>query len=307
MMTRRPIPALFLLVIPVIVLMVLPPITLGGPEQPGGFRFVFMTDIHVMPERRGAEGFTAAIDRVNELSPDFVITGGDLVYDALEASYERADSLYRLYGDLCRRFRMPVHNTIGNHEIFGLYAASGIDPSHPEYGRKMFSSRLGGGSTSSSFDFGGWHFILLDTIGFTGERRYYGHVGRETLEWIASDLGRVDPETPVVLCVHIPLVSPSIQISYGTAEGVPAAEMVTNTPEVMSLFKRHDLRLVLQGHLHIVEQAQVGRTKFVTGGAVSGAWWKGPYKGFAEGFLVVDIVDGAIDYHYEGYGWQTDR
>ena len=274
-------------------------------EKDGSFRFVFMTDIHVMPELRGAEGLAAAIKKVNELEPDFVITGGDLIYDALGVDYARADSLYMLFGELCGRFEMPVYHTIGNHEVFGLYQGSGIDPGHPEFGRKMFAKRLGGGSTNNSFDFGGWHFIMLDTIGFTGTRRYYGHVGPETLEWLARDLEKTDPEAPIVLCLHIPLVSPSIQTEYASTEGVPPAEMVTNTPEVLAAFEGRDLRLVLQGHLHIVEQAQVKGTNFVTGGAVSGAWWKGPFRGFAEGFMVVDVKNGAIDYHYEGYGWKA--
>ena len=274
-------------------------------ESGGSFRFVFMTDIHVMPERRGAQGFEAAIEKVNELAPDFVITGGDLIYDALGVSYERADSLYGLFGDLCENFGMPVHHTIGNHEVFGLYIGSGVDPAHPEFGKKMFEKRLGGGSTSSSFDFGGWHFILLDTIGFTGTRRYFGHVGPETLEWLARDLEDTAPDTPTVLCVHIPLVSPSIQMSYGTTETVPPAEMVVNAPELLSIFEGRDLRLVLQGHLHVVEQAQVKGTKFVTGGAVSGAWWKGPHRGFPEGFIVVEVRDGRLDYRYETYGWEA--
>ena len=275
----------------------------GGKKA--SFRFVFMTDIHVMPELSGADGFAAAIEAANKLEPDFVITGGDLIYDAMAVSYERADTLYDLYQELCKSFRAPVHNTIGNHEVFGLYPRSGIDPSHPEFGRKMFADRLGGGSTNNSFDFRGWHFILLDTIGFTGTRGYFGHVGPETLEWLARDLEKTDPETPIVLCLHIPLVSPSIQTEYASTGGAPAAEMVTNTPEVLASFEGRDLRLVLQGHLHIVEQAQVKGTKFVTGGAVSGAWWKGPFRGFPEGFIVVDVKDGAIDYHYETYGWEA--
>ena len=274
-------------------------------EREDSFRFVFMTDIHVMPERRGAEGFAAAIDKVNELAPDFVITGGDLIYDALGVSYERADSLYRIYSDLCEGFGMPVYNTIGNHEIFGLYKGSGVDPSHPEFGRKMFEKRLGGGSTSSSFDFGGWHFILLDTIGFTDARRYFGHVRRETLEWLARDLENIAPDAPIVLCVHIPLVSPFLQTVYGSAEPISPAEMVTNAPEVLAMFEGRDLRLVLQGHLHIVDQAQIKGTKYVTGGAVSGAWWEGPHRGFPEGFVVVDVRDGKLDYRYETFGWQA--
>jgi len=46
------------------------------------FRFVFMTDIHVQPELKADQGFRTAIAKVNELEPDFVITGGDLIMDA---------------------------------------------------------------------------------------------------------------------------------------------------------------------------------------------------------------------------------
>lgn len=277
---------------------------------PGGlsaaaFRFVFMADIHVMPERRAAEGFAAAIDHVNGLEPDFVITGGDLVYDALGADHVRASQLYDLFSDLCGRFEMPVHHVIGNHEVFGLYPKSGVEEAHPEYGKEMFRRRLGGGSTCRSFDFGGWHFILLDTIGLTPERRYIGRVVPERLEWLARDLETVDPVTPIVLCVHIPLVSVYRQTKEGGLAGMGRGEAVENSHEVLALFEGRDLRLVLQGHLHIVEQNAVRGTHFVTAGAVCGAWWEGPHEGFPEGFVVVDVDGDAFTYRYETYGWQA--
>jgi 3',5'-cyclic AMP phosphodiesterase CpdA len=271
------------------------------------FRFVFMTDIHVMPERHAAEGFAAAIDRVNALAPDFVITGGDLVFDALEADYARADSLYDLYIDLCGRFEMPVYNTIGNHEVFGLYPESGIEETHPEYGKEMFRRRLGGGATCRSFDYGGWHFILLDTIGFTPERRYEGRVAPERLEWLARDLEAVDAGTPIILCLHIPLLSVYLQTKEGGSAGMAPAEAVINSDEVIALFEGRDLRLVLQGHLHIVEQIAIRGTHFVTAGAVCGAWWNGPRDGFPEGFVVVDVDGDAFTYRYETYRWQAGK
>ena len=55
------------------------------------FTFVFMTDIHLQSEKHAVDGFLQAIDSVNELNPDFVITGGDLIMDALGQPYRRAD------------------------------------------------------------------------------------------------------------------------------------------------------------------------------------------------------------------------
>ncbi len=112
-------------------------------EKSETFKFVFLTDIHLKPEDGAPEGFQMAINKVNALAPDFVITGGDLVYDVLNASHQRADSLYNLYTEMSKGFNMPVYNTMGNHEIFGYSTQPATDPGHPGYGEKMFENRIG--------------------------------------------------------------------------------------------------------------------------------------------------------------------
>jgi hypothetical protein len=64
------------------------------------FSVVFMTDIHLQPERGAVDGFTMALEAANDLKPDFILTGGDLVMDALTIDYERASS--SLPGVQCR-------------------------------------------------------------------------------------------------------------------------------------------------------------------------------------------------------------
>ena len=79
------------------------------------FSFAFLTDIHLQPEKEAVTGFRQAIDTVNKLNPDFVITGGDLVMDVLDQTYGRADSLFTLYKEVSSEFNMPVYNAVGNH------------------------------------------------------------------------------------------------------------------------------------------------------------------------------------------------
>ena len=79
----------------------------SGTQSGNSFTFAFLTDIHVEPERHAEEGFLQAIDSVNKLSPDFVITGGDLIMDALGQSYGRVDSLYNIYTTMVKGFHMP--------------------------------------------------------------------------------------------------------------------------------------------------------------------------------------------------------
>ncbi len=269
------------------------------------FSFVFMTDIHLQPERDADQGFTQAIEKVNQLEPDFVLTGGDLIMDALGQTQGRADSLFTLYTTLQKKFDMPVYNTPGNHDVFGLYKESGISPQHEEYGRGMYLKRMNYEQTYYSFDVNGWHFIVLDGIGFTPERRYFGHIDSLQLEWLKNDLQKVGAETPIVISTHIPFVSVYGQFTKGANYGMSQGEVVTNAHDVLEKFEKHNLKLVLQGHLHEVEHIEFRGVHFITGGAVSGEWWKGPRDGFAEGFVVVDVNGDEFDWRYETYGWES--
>lgn len=66
-------------------------------EGPADFSFLHFTDLHIQPELRAAEGCRQCIGKMNSLSPDFAICGGDLVFDAAEVQYPRAKQLFDLY------------------------------------------------------------------------------------------------------------------------------------------------------------------------------------------------------------------
>jgi predicted MPP superfamily phosphohydrolase len=146
------------------------------------FTFVFMTDIHIRPERQAPQGFTKAIESINKLKPDLVITGGDLVMDALEVRYSRADSVYNLYTSLIKKVDVPVYNTIGNHEHFAVCPEAGPDTLNPEAGTKLFEHRIG--KTYQSFTHKGWKFFLLNSVQIDNNRHYYGGIDSVQMEWI---------------------------------------------------------------------------------------------------------------------------
>ena len=271
------------------------------------FRFVFMTDMHVMPELRADQGFLQAIETVNGLHPDFVITGGDLVKDALGEPYERSSQLFHLYDSLCTFFGMPVYNTMGNHDVFGWYEKSGVSPDDSLYGKDLYLRCMDQDKTYYSFDFKGWHFMLLDGIALREDREYFGHIDSTQIDWIQEDLERVNAETPIVISTHIPFVSVWKQIENGGTAAIPAYLVIDNSQDVLGLFEGHNLKLVLQGHLHIVEDIGYKNVRFITGGAVSGSWWNGSFQGFPEGFVVVDVNGDQFTWHYKTYGWNADR
>ncbi len=266
------------------------------------FSFVFMTDIHVKPELRAAEGFARAIDTINALNPDFVITGGDNIFDALQAGYGRADSLYFLFDSLSKRLEMPLYNTIGNHEGFGLYPASGIDPSHELYGKKMYENRIG--DRYYSFDHKHWHFIVLDGIGYTPDRKYIGIIDSLQLEWLKADL-EANKDKPIAISTHIPLLSVGQQVFGKPTSAFSTSEIIMNAKEVRELLEQYNVKLVLQGHLHMLEDVLYNGIHYVTGGAVCARWWLGPRNGMEEGFLKIDVSGEQFSWKYIDYAWEA--
>jgi 3',5'-cyclic AMP phosphodiesterase CpdA len=265
------------------------------------FTFVFMTDIHVMPERNAPKGFQAAIKTINREKPDFVITGGDLIYDALKVKYARADSLYNLYTDAMKGFKMPVYNTIGNHEYFAVYRNAGPDTANPEAGTGLFEQRIG--KTCQTFTRNGWKFFLLNSVRIAGNRTYYGGIDPAQVEWIKKELASTDTATPIILVSHIPFRTVYNQVVEGASAANDSAGVILNANDVLNLFARYNLKLVLQGHQHYYEEIHVGKTWFVTAGSVAGAWWQGEYMGVPEGYLLVHAAKDSVTWEYKSYGW----
>jgi len=285
-------------------------LNLSCTEQPeDSFRFVFMTDIHITNQRNAVEGFEKAIEYVNNLQPepDFVLTGGDLIMDALGKDFYTADSLYTLYLKTAENFDIPVYNCIGNHEHFGIYKDSGVDPDHPEYSEKMYLNRMNQENSYFSFDHKGWHFVLLNSIGITPRRTYIGHIDTQQHEWLKKDLEKINEDQPVAVITHIPFYSISNQIMHGSLAQNDSGLVIINAHQVMETLKPYNLKLVLQGHLHIVEELIWKNTHLITAGAVSGAWWNGPYHDFEEGFAVVDIEEDEFTWEYMDYGWEAEE
>jgi hypothetical protein len=269
------------------------------------FWFVHASDTHASP---------ASVDRiralralVEERRPAFVLVTGDLVKDALRVGEVEAASYFDLYVGETARFPVPVWSVPGNHDTFGIERErSGVDGSHPLYGKRMYRQRLG--PNYYSFDHGGVHFVALDTVD-VDDQWYYGHVDPAQLAWLESDLAAVAPGTPVVTFNHIPLVS-AVEPLAGYRDDPPAPTLirvgdktqfrhvVSNVGEVLARFGRHALVLALGGHMHAREsiryEAEGSRIRFEQAAAVVGPSEAGTLR-MRSGVTLYRVQDGGID------------
>jgi len=283
-----------------------------GQSNDADFSFIFMTDIHYQTKRGADKAFQMAIDTANQLEADFVLTGGDLVYDVLRGNHKKSEKLFNSYKEAEKGFNMPVYHCIGNHELFAIYEESPEDSTHPDYKYGMFERHFG--DTYYSFDHKGWHFIVLNSLDVRG-KRYIGMVHKEQLEWLKQDLAKIDKNTPIAIAMHIPLVSTYRQIyPKKPITEVPNNQWIYNRKEVLDAFKDYNLRLALQGHLHWIEDLNIqSRTRFITGGSIAGrpSWRRIDDRGDGiyyneEGFMLINVKGKEIDWEYIDIGWEAE-
>jgi 3',5'-cyclic AMP phosphodiesterase CpdA len=269
------------------------------------FTFVHFTDVHIQPELHAAEGTRMCIANINAVKPDFVICGGDLVFDACAVEKPRAKMVYDLYFETIKPLHMPVHTIVGNHDVFGISTNGAVAPSDPMYGKRMFEDRVG--PLYSSFDYKGWHFVLLDSIGnHVPGKEFIGYVDPAQIEWLKSDLARMKPGSKLAVVTHIALASAVLTLvpdPWKTSE----IYLVTNGQEVLDVLWPYQPRFVLQGHTHINEVVTYRGCRFITTGAVCGNWWKGPRDGHPEGFNVISVRGDEVRTRYETFGFVADK
>lgn len=281
--------------------------------QPQAFRFAHLADIHVQPERRAGEGFRKCLDAVHGLKPrpDFILTGGDLVMDVLNTNAGRAKALFDLYTKICGDSDIPIRQCVGNHDVFGWSSKGKIRPDHVAYGKKMVQERLDLARTTYSFNHKGWHFCVVDDIQPRKGEGYEGGFSDADLDWLSGDLAAAR-DWRKVICAHIPIVSVAVFRGSNAVKdphvSVSKGMICRNPGPILALLRKHQVNLVLTGHLHQNETLRYDNTTHFGVGAVCGAWWKGPHHGNREGFGVIDVhADGTFEHHYRTYGWQAEK
>jgi predicted phosphodiesterase len=255
------------------------------------FSFAFLTDIHLNNRDNNCfQGIEKAINSAKTNKVDFILTGGDNVdIDGLKKDSEAAHNLYSKYASVISNSGIEYHASIGNHDRYW-----GCEKTDPLYNEGLFEKYIN--TSYYSYDHKGWHFIVLNTSNSV--------VDEEQKKWLAQDLLNTKNTTPIIISAHVPFLS----VYYPVLSGkYTSTDTFKNFKEILDMFKGKNLKLVLQGHMHLYEEIKVKGVQFITAGAVSASWWGGSYHGTEEGYLLVECEGDSFSWKYIDYGWDTTK
>jgi Icc protein len=263
------------------------------------FRFLFVSDLHLYPGEDSVNRVSRLVEQINGLKPkpDFVIMGGDLIENMYVRDKKSAVELYGMYEDATTRLNMPVYSVIGNNDVVPVFEESHVGESQVQDGKDMFRDRVGDGVTYRSFDHKGWHFVLLDSIERSEDGNYRGYIDEEQMSWLSEDLDNLEIGRPVCVALHVPLATISAQTHIDSMRSLLPYFIVNNGTSVIKLLSNYNVKLVLQGHHHIVEELKFMNTTYLSGGSISHAR---KYQNFVhdEGFIITDVVGNEFSWNY---------
>ncbi|MDK2992001.1 MAG: hypothetical protein PWP48_1234 [Clostridiales bacterium] len=177
----------------------------------GTFEFAHISDIH---ELIGSDNFKAIINEINtSVNPAFTVITGDITDHGTPAQYDKyLEDLVLLNG--------TVYTGIGNHDVRWWNSN----------GKNDFKDKIG--PLYYSFNYGGVHFIMLDSaVNFELDEKF----GKAQLSWLVNDLSGISADMPVIIFAHHPF---------------KMYDNVTGKKELIDVVKNYNVVAFMAGHQH---------------------------------------------------------
>lgn len=230
------------------------------------FTFVQITDTQIgFDNNRTFEldsvNCMAAAEMINAISPDFVVNTGDLVDNP---SDDRQQKAYGAFVDSISE-GIEYYPLPGNHDIRGGHK--------PDCDRFAFVHKRTG-------------FLGFDSnIIKAGE----SDAEKAQFEWMDAELGKMARCRQIFLFCHIPLVLQSID----------EEEDYHNFPKdlrqkYLDLFKKHNVTVLLCGHLHRRHELEIDGIKIISSGATGLVLSKSTKVGIAR----IKVTAKGYEYEY---------
>ncbi len=189
-------------------------------KTPANFTFLHITDTH-QTSGGSLDPLQKLVGDALQMSPRpaFIVDTGDVTEAGRPEEYARfKQALAPLDAAGVKFYAVP-----GNHDVRW-------SPDGKEGFVKAF------GKLYQSFDYGGAHFVLLDS---TVALEHWGHFDKAELDWLSRDLKRVRPETPTFLFLH-----------HFIGRDTPSVRMVDNEFDLNPILRGRNVVAIFTGHGH---------------------------------------------------------
>ncbi|MGV3686881.1 MAG: metallophosphoesterase [Daejeonella sp.] len=270
-----------------------------SPAPRKSFRFAFISDIHVKPEKIAEDGMARSLQHIQKLRPkaEFIIMGGDAIYDSLKATREYTKVQWDLYQSILKKENvLPVYNCIGNHDIFGWYNTPQIT-TDPLYGKAWALKELGLSAPYYHFNKGKWDFIVLDSTQQRPEGGYIAKLDEDQFQWLEKKLAEIPSDHFISIISHIPILSICAGLYFGKNDPngdlrIQYMLMHTDFFRIKELFNKYpNIKNCLSGHIHLEDEVDYNNVRYFCNGALSGNLWKGPYYEFGPAYALFDFYE----------------
>jgi len=281
------------------------------------FSIGHITDIHLIDKYDAEKWFAKALHELQNhpSKPAFIVNTGDSIMDTTKTDRQVADRQWNVWkNSLKNDLSIPIYSCLGNHDIWGAHHK--IDSptrKDPMYGKKLGLDGLGQEKLYYSFDQGGWHIVMLDSIMTSKDIPWQGMLDDEQFEWLKADLKATPADRPVMVCSHMPIIQvcametmkPDDHQSYNWSNKL----MMGDARRIIDLFAQHkNVKLCFSGHIHRVDRVELSGVTYICDGAICGPKWRGSAEHSVPGYSVSTLYpDGKFDYEYKTFGWKDAK
>ena len=274
-------------------------------------RVAHLTDFHVKPGKDIEESVAKAMHHAQILVPeiDFIINGGDAIWDSLEADKEKTQIQWDLFTSILKKeISLPVHHCIGNHDIWGWFIKENKPENERQYGKVWVVETLQMKNRYYSFSKDKWHFIVLDSTQLNPAGGYIGKIDEEQLAWLQTELASVPKEKFICIVSHIPILSICAGLFFDKTEANGDLKIQRNLMHsdflaLKKIFINYpNIKVCISGHIHLQDELNYLGIKYYCNGAVSGNWWKGNFQEFAPAYAMLEFYnDGTSKRYMQNY------
>lgn len=261
-------------------------------------RFAFISDIHIQPESPTQE-LTRLATAINDRHPDFIVNGGDAIFDALKTPAERVSLLWENWQQFRSQLKADLHSCLGNHDV-NHWESPAYKGELPEKEKEQGIKEQKMPARFYHLTEKNWDLIFLDSTQYT-PGAYYAGIDELQYQWLENTLNEIPLSRHVLIILHIPIISACYRLYLEDDQKnlMPKIQdrlIHRDSWKLTQLFTKFShIRACLSGHLHMNESITYRNIPYYCLGSVCGNYWKGDFLQFKRGFSWIELSsDGSV-------------